>query len=64
MIKKKYLYFIIIILILFILGFINIPFFDSIVNSNNCNSNENSMKVYFRLGPISMPFKINKCDRG
>lgn len=58
--KKKYLYIIIIVLVLCIMGFISIPFLQ---NTDNCDVNS-SGKMYFRLGPISIPLNINGCERG
>lgn len=59
MIKKKYLYVIIIILVLCILGVINIPLLQ---NNNLCNS-ENQSKMYFKFGIVSIPLKFNVCNQ-
>lgn len=57
MIKKKYLYVIIIILVLCIMGVINIP----LLQNQTCDS-ENNGKMYFRLGFVSIPLKFNVCN--
>ena len=56
MIKKKYLYVIIIILVLCILGIINIP----LLQGFDCNST-NQGKMYFRLGIVNIPLEFNFC---
>lgn len=57
MIKKKYLYVIIIILVLCIMGVINIP----LLQNQTCDS-ENKGKMYFRLGFVSIPLNFNVCN--
>ncbi len=58
MIKKKYLYVIIIILVLCILGVINIP----LLQNNSCDS-DNKGKMYFRFGIVSIPLNFNVCSQ-
>ena len=58
MIKKKYLYVIIIILVLCILGIINIP----LLQGFYCNST-NQGKMYFRFGIVSIPLNFNVCSQ-
>lgn len=58
MIKKKYLYVIIIILVLCILGVINIPLLQNL----NCDNNSNKNKMYFKLGVVSIPLEFSFCE--
>lgn len=57
--KKKYLYGIIIILLLCVCGFISIPFLQ---NNNFCDIN-NKGKVYFHIFGITLPIEFNNCSK-
>ena len=56
--SKKYLYCIIIFLLLIIFGFISVPSF----NMGHCE-NGSSSKVYLRFGFFSIPLPIERCDK-
>lgn len=55
--SKKYLYVIIIILILGLLGFINLPK----INIGQCNGNDYEKTFYIKMPFVNIPINLNVC---
>lgn len=55
--SKKYLYIIIIILLLGVLGFINLPK----INIGQCNGNDYEKTFYLKLPFVNIPMTFNVC---
>lgn len=55
--SKKYLYIIIIILLLAFLGFISLPR----INIGQCNGNSQEQTFYIKTPFVNIPIKLNVC---
>ncbi len=56
-VKKKYLYIIIVILLLCLTGFISVPFF----NKKDCSTYENRT-LYFKTPLVNIPVSFKSCS--
>lgn len=55
--SKKYLYVIIIVLVLCLLGYINLPR----INVGQCNGNDYQKTLYIKMPFVNIPINLNVC---
>lgn len=55
--SKKYLYVIIIVLVLCLLGYINLPK----INVGQCNENDYQKTLYIKMPFVNIPINLNLC---